>query len=198
MSVFLLLGKENIFCYSLRFFWLVQEFNWHETDKQEKIQFKYVQKGPSKKNETQGQISNWAGSWWWTGRPGVLRFMGLQRVRHNWATELNWGLQGYEKIKEYFFNQNCVFKSFMNLKIGFPCSYFPKSDSKIENHLQGSCFISYAWLVTQSWPTLCDSMDSSSMDRLFCPWNFPARILEWIAISYSKGSSQPRDQTRVF
>ena len=31
-----------------------------------------------------------SGSWWWTGRPGVLWFMGLQRVRHNWATELNW------------------------------------------------------------------------------------------------------------
>ena len=30
-----------------------------------------------------------SGSWWWTGRPGVLRFMGSQRVRHNWATELN-------------------------------------------------------------------------------------------------------------
>ena len=30
------------------------------------------------------------GSWWWTGRPGVLRFMGLQRVGHSWATELNW------------------------------------------------------------------------------------------------------------
>jgi len=29
-------------------------------------------------------------SWWWTGRPGVLQFMGLQRVGHNWATELNW------------------------------------------------------------------------------------------------------------
>ena len=28
--------------------------------------------------------------WWWTGRPGVLWFMGLQRVGHNWATELNW------------------------------------------------------------------------------------------------------------
>ena len=28
--------------------------------------------------------------WWWTGRPGVLQFMGLQRVRHDWATELNW------------------------------------------------------------------------------------------------------------
>ena len=29
-------------------------------------------------------------SWWWTGRPGVLQFMGSQRVRHDWATELNW------------------------------------------------------------------------------------------------------------
>ena len=29
-------------------------------------------------------------SWWWTGRPGMLRFMGLQRVGHDWATELNW------------------------------------------------------------------------------------------------------------
>ena len=34
----------------------------------------------------------WASSrsWWWTGKPGVLQSMGLQRVRHNWATELNW------------------------------------------------------------------------------------------------------------
>ena len=31
-----------------------------------------------------------SGSWWWTGRPGVLQFTGLQRVRHDWATELNW------------------------------------------------------------------------------------------------------------
>ena len=31
-----------------------------------------------------------SGSWWWTGRPGVLQFMGSQRVGHNWATELNW------------------------------------------------------------------------------------------------------------
>ena len=29
-------------------------------------------------------------SWWWTGRPGVLQFMGSQRVRHDWATELKW------------------------------------------------------------------------------------------------------------
>ena len=29
-------------------------------------------------------------SWWWTGRPVMLRFMGSQRVRYNWATELNY------------------------------------------------------------------------------------------------------------
>ena len=31
-----------------------------------------------------------SGRWWWTGRPGVLQFMGSQRVGHDWATELNW------------------------------------------------------------------------------------------------------------
>ena len=33
-------------------------------------------------------------SWWWTGRPGVLQSMGSQRVRHDWATELNWPESG--------------------------------------------------------------------------------------------------------
>ena len=31
-----------------------------------------------------------SGSWWWTGRPGVLRFMGSQIVGHDSVTELNW------------------------------------------------------------------------------------------------------------
>ena len=31
-----------------------------------------------------------SGSWWWTGKSGVLQSMGWQRVRHDWATELNW------------------------------------------------------------------------------------------------------------
>ena len=31
-----------------------------------------------------------SGTWWWTGRPGVLRFIGSQRVGYDWATELNW------------------------------------------------------------------------------------------------------------
>ena len=31
-----------------------------------------------------------SGSWWWTGRPGVLRFMGSQRVGHDWVIDLIW------------------------------------------------------------------------------------------------------------
>ena len=39
-----------------------------------------------------------SGSWWWTGRPGMLWFMGSQRVGHDWATELNWTSQYYINI----------------------------------------------------------------------------------------------------
>ena len=31
-----------------------------------------------------------SGSWWWTRRPGVLQFMGSQRLRHDWGTKRNW------------------------------------------------------------------------------------------------------------
>ena len=44
-------------------------------------------------------------SWWWTGRPGVLWFMGVQRVGHNWASELNWTgskLKFYELIVKIY------------------------------------------------------------------------------------------------
>ena len=47
-------------------------------------------------------------SWWWTGRPGVLRFTGSQRLRHSSATELNW----LNMTCYYFYNskQNLGFK----------------------------------------------------------------------------------------
>ena len=35
-----------------------------------------------------------SGSWWWTGRPGLLLSMGFQSVRHDWTTELNWNCGG--------------------------------------------------------------------------------------------------------
>ena len=58
--------------------------------------------GPEK-GMTEDEMAGWhhrlngrvwvdSGSWWWTGRPGVLWFMGLQRVGHDWATELTIGI----------------------------------------------------------------------------------------------------------
>ena len=45
-----------------------------------------------------------SGSWWWTGRPGVLWSMELQSVRHDWATELNWTINTTEiqRIRVYY------------------------------------------------------------------------------------------------
>ena len=58
-------------------------------------------------------------------------------------------------------------------------------------------FCAFPCLVAQSCPTLCDPMDcsppGSSVRGIL-----QARILEWIAMPYSKGSSQPRDRTQVF
>ena len=53
--------------------------------------------GQEGKGTTEDEMAGWHhqldghgfGSWWWIERPGVLRLMGSQRVRHNWATELN-------------------------------------------------------------------------------------------------------------
>ena len=48
-----------------------------------------------------------SGSWWWTGRPGVLRFVGSQRVGHDWATELNWTELATELATEQHFKFYC-------------------------------------------------------------------------------------------
>ena len=58
-----------------------------------------------------------SGSWWWTGRPGVLQFMGSQRVGHNWVTELNW--------LKYFLKTSCYFilnRLQYNINLTFICS----------------------------------------------------------------------------
>ena len=44
-------------------------------------------------------------SWWWTGRPGMLQFMGPQRVGHDWVTELNW-TEGDNILADFMFFWN--------------------------------------------------------------------------------------------
>ena len=53
-----------------------------------------------------------------------------------------------------------------------------------------------AWTHAQSCPTLCHSMDCT-LSGFSVHGIFQARILEWVAISFSRGSSRPRDQTCV-
>ena len=91
-----------------------------------------------------------SGRWWWTGRPGVLRFMGSQRVGHDWATELNssGNRLGCEQIKV---------------------------------------------LATQLCLTLCNAMDCSSTGSSV-HGILQARILKWVDILFSSGSSWPRDK----
>ena len=51
-------------------------------------------------------------------------------------------------------------------------------------------------LVAQWCPTLCDAMDCS-LPGSSVHGIFQARILEWVAIPFSRRSSQPRNQTQV-
>ena len=53
------------------------------------------------------------------------------------------------------------------------------------------CVVLSVYLVVQSFPTLCDPMDCAPDS--FIHGIFQARILEWVAITFSRGSSQPRD-----
>ena len=53
-----------------------------------------------------------------------------------------------------------------------------------------------ACLVTQTCPTLCNPMDCS-LPGSSVHGILQARIVEWVAISFSRGSCQPRDQTLV-
>ena len=71
--------------------------------------------GQEEKGTTEDEMAAWhhwwwtwvwvnSGCWWWTGRPGVLWFMGLQSIRPDWVTELN----STEKLTLYFmYNKWC-------------------------------------------------------------------------------------------
>ena len=68
-----------------------------------------------------------SGSWWWTGRPGLLWFMGSQKAGHNWETELNWNeLQIYretmETVRDFIF-------------LGYKITAYGECSCKIKTHL---------------------------------------------------------------
>ena len=83
-----------------------------------------------------------SGSWWWTGRPGVLQFMGSQRVGHDWVTELN--------STELILNWNlCLLESPTSRVLPW---------TPVELWRREWCVHTKS---LQSCPTLCDPMDCS-------------------------------------
>ena len=75
-----------------------------------------------------------SGSWWWTGRPGVLRFMGWPRVRHDWATDLIWS-EGQWK--------SCLFAR----------AWLPSQDTGLNRTLSTECFSRSSILLLLFWYT---------------------------------------------
>ena len=65
-------------------------------------------------------------SWWWTGRPGLLQFMGSQRVRHDWGTELNWSSYSSEDWK----SRIKVTTRFVSGKTFLVCRWLPSGSSR--------------------------------------------------------------------
>ena len=80
----------------------------------------------------------WASSrsWWWTGKPGVLQSMGSQRVRYDWATELNWVLHlpsilNYGACPYVFCFNDSSIKSFLIFSTIVICISFSLSHGSI-------------------------------------------------------------------
>ena len=108
-----------------------------------------------------------SGSWWWTGRPGVLQFMGSQRVRHDWVTELNWyvcsilllSTWNYHIVSQLYYNTKLkVFKKRIGSAIqrrcspsnnlGVGCNRLMRAGLKYSGILQASCYKTAWWLET--------------------------------------------------
>ena len=131
-------------------------------------------------------LTRWAwvwvnsGSLWWTERPGVLRFMGSKsRTRLSDWTELNYSPKAKYGVPSISVN-----------KASYNSHSHQFTDCKWQGH--AVCMLSPFKLCL----TLCDPMDWSPLG--FSIHGSPqAKILEWGAISSSRGSSRLRDQTHV-
>ena len=139
----------------------------------------------------------WAssGSWWWTGKPGLLPSMGLQRVGHYRATELNWSSSN----KTYDEGSQAVF---WMLKGRIKTNPEGKEQSKwYDSNILcwGKCVCvcvcvcvhaHACMLIAQPCSTLCKPMDCSP-PGFSVHGILQARTLEWIAITFFRGSSPP-------
>ena len=102
-----------------------------------------------------------SGSWWWTGWPGVQRSMGSQRVRQDWATELNW-IQLSSLVTVCILFGNHILSFFLFLIIFFLSIQWIHSYEGSFNNTQALSVTDLQFSsVTQWCPTLCNPMDCS-------------------------------------
>ena len=104
----------------------------------------------------------WAssGSWWWTGKPGVLQSMGSQRVKHDWETELNWN---YSKaLKESNSDFMIMYLIMMNLSSDILWHPHHHHLGSVSPSLESSCTLRLFWPIQEV--TLFQS---------------PAHLLQW-------------------
>ena len=83
-------------------------------------------------------------SWWWTGRPGMLPFMGSQRVRHDWATELNWTELNSPRVCHFKLNGwSC---SLLEQKIVW-CDPNQSINPDTESQIRHPCFFVFCLII---------------------------------------------------
>ena len=116
-----------------------------------------------------------SGSWWWIGRPGVLRFMESQRVGHDWATELNWSVARYKK------KNNLSGRSrWQNIRNGM--HFLPTNTSKILLHIKQLSWNTY-WMLAKDviQPKLQErSLNNQVLKKkTYCKQKSRTRWLHW-------------------
>ena len=129
-------------------------------------------------------------SWWWTGRPGMLWFMGSQRVGHNWMTELNW-TELQNKTYYLFCTKSESGSALFNSL--HPHGLYSPWNSPSQDTGMGSFSLLQGILPTQGLnPGVqhCRILYQLSNNR-------SPRILEWVAYPFSSRYSQPRNRTGV-
>ena len=136
----------------------------------------------------------------WTEEPGRLQSMGSLRVGHDWVTSLllftfmHWRRK-WQPTSVFLPGESQEWQAWWVAVYGVAQSWtrlkrLSSSSSNLSKNRPQLC------MSAQSCPTLCDPMDCSPPDSSVHGIS-QARILEWIFISSSRGSSPPRDWTQV-
>ena len=132
-------------------------------------------------------LTQWTGvwvnsrSWWWTWRPGMLQFMGSQRVGDDWVTELTWT----EPLLRQRGSCPCDGASVGALA----CSYGREGTHKVSWNFREAKV-----LVIQSCPTLGTPWTVAHQAPLSMKFSRP---LEWVAIPFSSTFGQNKSQNQA-